>query len=84
VSRAIVFGNCQADAITKLLAGSVAFRRRFRLLRFPAVHEIKAADVPRLHAALATVDVAFLQPVEDYYDNRRELALGHLGRTVAT
>jgi polysaccharide biosynthesis acetyltransferase WcbI-like protein len=65
--RAIVFGNCQADAIAKLLAGSVAFRRRFRLLRFPAVHEIADADVPKLHAALATVDVAFLQPVEEGY-----------------
>jgi Polysaccharide biosynthesis enzyme WcbI len=65
--RAIVFGNCQADAIAKLLAGSAAFRRRFRLLRFPAVHEIKGEDVPRLHAALAAVDVAFLQPVGEGY-----------------
>jgi hypothetical protein len=72
--RAIVFGNCQADAIAKLLARSAAFRRRFRLLRFPAVHEIKAADVPKLHAALATVDVAFLQPVEESY--REGIGLG--------
>jgi hypothetical protein len=67
--RAIVVGNCQADAITTLLARSVAFRRRFRLLRVPAVHEITDEDVPKLHAALATVDVAFLQPVDEWYRN---------------
>ncbi|WP_380169314.1 WcbI family polysaccharide biosynthesis putative acetyltransferase [Jannaschia sp. R86511] len=66
----VVHGNCQAEALRVVLAGSTD---RFRTVRVPAVHELTAADVEPLQRLLARCDVLLSQPVSTGY---HDLPLG--------
>lgn len=68
---ALVHGNCQAEALRVLLAGSPTFVPR--PVRVPPVHELTADDLPHLDAVLARTTVLLSQPVRDGY---RDLPLG--------
>lgn len=68
---ALVHGNCQAESLRVLLAGSPTFTPR--PVRVPPVHELTADDLPHLHALLARTTVLLGQPVRDGY---RDLPLG--------
>ncbi|GAA3223440.1 hypothetical protein GCM10017691_10440 [Pseudonocardia petroleophila] len=68
---ALVHGNCQAESLRVLLAGSPTFAPR--PVRIPPVHELTADDLPHLHALLARTTVLLSQPVRDGY---RDLPLG--------
>lgn len=68
---ALVHGNCQAESLRVLLAGSPTFTPR--PVRIPPVHELTADDLPHLHALLARTQVLLSQPVRDGY---RDLPLG--------
>ncbi|HST56310.1 MAG TPA: WcbI family polysaccharide biosynthesis putative acetyltransferase [Solirubrobacteraceae bacterium] len=70
MQRAVVFGNCQALALELMLNTNEHFSERFELVSFPPVHEIPAAMVPELHAAVAGAAVLVAQRVDDgYRDN---------------
>jgi hypothetical protein len=67
MDRAVVVGNCQAQALEMILATSQDFTTRFEFVSFPAVHEIPAARVPELHQAVADATLVILQRVSDDY-----------------
>lgn len=71
----VVVGNCQAKGLELELARRPSFLRRFRFVSFPAVHEIPAADIPALHAGVASAEVVLLQTIADDY--RGGLGLGN-------
>ncbi|GAA1881904.1 hypothetical protein GCM10009836_73930 [Pseudonocardia ailaonensis] len=68
---ALVHGNCQAESLRVLLAGSATFPAR--AVRIPPVHELERGDLPHLRALLARAAFLFSQPVRDGY---RGLPLG--------
>jgi hypothetical protein len=68
---AIVWGNCQAESLRVLLAGSPTFP--LPLVRVPPVHEMVEADMPSLAALLPSVRLLVSQPVRRGY---RGLPLG--------
>ncbi len=74
MDRAVVVGNCQAQALEMILATSEDFTSRFEFVSFPAVHEIPEAMVPELHQAVAAASLVILQRVGDDY--RDGLGLG--------
>lgn len=65
----LVHGNCQAEALRVLLAGS----GEIVTVRIPPVHELTAEDVPHLDALLTRTQVLLSQPVRAGY---RDLPLG--------
>jgi hypothetical protein len=68
---ALVHGNCQAEALRVLLAGSPTFPQV--TVRVPPAHELTAEDLPHLERLLARTRVLVSQPVRDGY---RDLPLG--------
>lgn len=67
MDRAVVVGNCQAQALELMLMTNDAFARRFEFVSFPAVHEIPDAMVPELHRAVAGAAVVIPQRVDEGY-----------------
>jgi len=68
---AVVHGNCQAEALRVLLAGSPTFP--WQPVRVPPVHELEAGDLAPLRALLSRTDLLVSQPVREDY---RGLPLG--------
>jgi hypothetical protein len=68
---AVVWGNCQAESLRVLLAGSPTFG--LPTVRVPPVHELEADDLGPLAALLPHVAVLVAQPVRDGY---RDLPIG--------
>ncbi len=66
----VVHGNCQAESLRVLLAGSAS---PVRTVRLPPVHELTGEDLPHLDRLLTQVDVVVSQPVRNDY---RGLPLG--------
>jgi Polysaccharide biosynthesis enzyme WcbI len=69
----LVYGNCQAEPIRALLAGSSVFAESYDAVRVPAVHEIGRSHVARLQRVLRAASVVVAQPIKDGY---RGLPLG--------
>ncbi len=67
MDRAVVVGNCQAQALEMILATNQDFTNRFEFVSFPAVHEIPDAMVPALHEAVADATLVILQRIGDDY-----------------
>lgn len=67
----LVHGNCQAEALRVLLAGSTTLP--WQLVRVPPVHELEERDLPFLDRLLARATLLVAQPVRDGY---RGLPLG--------
>lgn len=67
----LVHGNCQAEALRVLLAGSPTFD--VQLVRVPPVHELEPGDLPALDGLLSRSTLLIAQPVRDGY---RGLPLG--------
>ncbi|GAB6900434.1 WcbI family polysaccharide biosynthesis putative acetyltransferase [Kineosporia succinea] len=70
---ALVFGNCQAEALRRVLVTHPGFAERYQLLRIPAVHEISAKELELIEARLPEVEVFIAQNVKPGY---RGMALG--------
>lgn len=68
---ALVWGNCQAEALRVLLAG--VEQDRWTAVRIPPVHELERDDLPRLRPLLERTALLAAQPVRDGY---RDLPLG--------
>ena len=68
---ALVHGNCQAESLRVLLAGSPTFPAH--PVRIPPVHELDRRDLPHLETLLTRTAFLFSQPVRDGY---RGLPLG--------
>lgn len=62
---AVLWGNCQAEAIRQLLAAAPS--APLRTVRIPPVHEIEATDLPHLEGLVGQAQVLFAQPVADGY-----------------
>ena len=67
----VVWGNCQAEALRRLLTEAPG--SPVRSVRMPPVHELTDADLPHLRRLLAATDALVAQPVADGY---RDLPLG--------
>jgi hypothetical protein len=67
----IVWGNCQAEAVRQLLAGSPTLQAR--TVRIPPVFELTEADLGPLRRLAERADLLISQPVKDDY---RGLPLG--------
>src|SRR5947208_12742388 len=63
----LVYGNCQAEPIRALLAGSHGFSSRFDAVRIPAVHEIGASQIPSFYRVLREASVIVAQPIKRDY-----------------
>ncbi len=61
----VVLGNCQAESLRVLLAGSADHSAP--AVRIPPVHELTAADLAPLRRLLARTAVLLSQPVRDDY-----------------
>jgi hypothetical protein len=70
---AVVLGNCQADALSRILRNSPAFAAEYQLARIPGVHLARPAEVQPLHRLVGRADLVLTQQVRDGY---RDLALG--------
>jgi hypothetical protein len=68
---AVVHGNCQAEALRVLLAGSPSLP--WQPVRVPPVHELTADDLPPYDALLGASTLLLSQPVRAGY---RDLPLG--------
>ena len=68
---ALVHGNCQAESLRILLAGSPTFP--YRTVRVPPAHELTVEDLPALDRVLARTALLLSQPVRDDY---RDLPIG--------
>ena len=69
----VVYGNCQAEPIRTLLAGSTAFADAYETVRIPPVHEITVRQLEKLHRLLGMTSLIVAQPIKDGY---RRLPLG--------
>jgi len=67
----LIWGNCQAEALRVVLAGSPSLQ--FRTVRMPPVFELTSADLEHLRDLADRSTVLLTQPVKDDY---RELPLG--------
>ncbi|HKG40061.1 MAG TPA: WcbI family polysaccharide biosynthesis putative acetyltransferase [Conexibacter sp.] len=84
MDRAVVVGNCQAKALELMLTTNDAFKSRFELVSFPAVHEIPDAMVPELHAAVAGAALVIPQRVDEGYRDGIGLGTETLARIAGT
>ncbi|MDR6689104.1 hypothetical protein J2X55_000003 [Microbacterium sp. 1154] len=64
----VVVGNCQAESLRLVISSD-----RLPAIRIPAVHELDADEVSRLHALLSGASFLVSQPIRDDY---RGLPLG--------
>ncbi|GAA3535776.1 hypothetical protein AFL01nite_08120 [Aeromicrobium flavum] len=69
----VAYGNCQAEAVAKILARYPDVNDRFRVVRIPAVHEMRPRDIPAVQRHVAQAGLIVTQPVSDGY---RGLPLG--------
>lgn len=74
MEKAVIVGNCQAQALEIVLRTCEAFSARFEFSTFPAVHEIPDACVPELHRAVESAQIVLLQKISEDY--RQGIGLG--------
>ena len=67
----LIWGNCQAEALRRVL--DAVPDRPFRTARLPPVHELTSADLPYLERLLANTAVVLSQPIRPGY---RDLPIG--------
>lgn len=70
---ALVYGNCQAEALRRILFTHPGFAQRYQLLRVPAVHEITPHELELIQGRMPEVEVLISQEIKPEY---RGLALG--------
>ena len=70
---ALVYGNCQAEALRRILVTHPGFAADYQLLRVPAVHEISSRELALIERRLPEVELLIGQEVKDDY---RDLRLG--------
>jgi hypothetical protein len=63
----VVYGNCHADPIRRLLDDSQAFHRTFQTVAIPAAHEITGDQLESVKSTLAGAKLLVTQPVRDDY-----------------
>jgi hypothetical protein len=68
---ALVYGNCQAEALRRILATHPAFADQYRLLRIPAVHEITPRELTLIESRLPAVELLISQEVQPGYRGMR-------------
>ncbi len=66
---ALVFGNCQAEALRRILVTHPSFAENYQLLRIPAVHEISSRELSLIQSRLPDVEVFVGQQVKNDYRN---------------
>jgi hypothetical protein len=68
---ALIFGNCQAEALRRILFTHQGFSESYQLLRIPAVHEISARELALIESRLPDVEVFIGQQVKSGYRGMR-------------
>src|SRR2546423_843391 len=64
---ALIYGNCQAEALRRILASHSDFAASYQLLRIPAVHEISPRELSLIESRLPDVEVFIGQQVKSGY-----------------
>jgi hypothetical protein len=70
---AVVIGNCQAEAVRRILLTHDRFAAEYHLLRVPAVHEVEPRELALIQRLLPRTQVLITQEVRTGY---RDMALG--------
>ncbi len=68
---ALVYGNCQAEAVRRILLTHPGMAGTFHLLRVPAVHEMTRRDLGLVERLLPRVQVLIAQEVKPDYRGMR-------------
>jgi hypothetical protein len=68
---ALVYGNCQAEALRRILSTHPAFAQEYQLLRVPAVHEITPRELTLIESRLPEVEVLISQVIKPGYRGMR-------------
>jgi len=68
---ALVYGNCQAEAVRRILVTHPGFAERYQLLRIPAVHEITPRELAMIESRLSEVEVLISQEIKSGYRGMR-------------
>ena len=74
----LVYGNCQARPISRLLAANNSFSRKYRIINFKPVHQVTKQDIPYLIKLCKQVDLFIYQPVKHEYKGLYELSTNFL------
>jgi len=67
MKKAIIFGNCQAAAVSRLLQQHTEFSKKYRIIATKMVHAMKMEDRNRLLDDAAKCDLLIHQPVAQSY-----------------
>ena len=70
---AVIYGNCQAEALLQVLKQRPGFVQDFRLVSIPPVQSLRPGDLPRVQRLLGRADLFVCQGVRDNY---RQLPIG--------
>jgi hypothetical protein len=68
---ALIFGNCQAEALRRIMVTHQGFAETYQVLRIPAVHEISARELALIENRLPDVEVFIGQQVKSDYRGMR-------------
>lgn len=64
-TTAIVYGNCQAEPLRKILLRSEAFNERYDVIRVPPVHSISVRELAGLKKLLPEAGLILAQPIKN-------------------
>ena len=64
---AVIYGNCQAEALLQVLKQRAAFTQQYQLVSIPPVQSLQPRDLHRVSALVARADLLLTQPVRDDY-----------------
>jgi hypothetical protein len=64
---AVIYGNCQAEALLQVLKQRPAFTSEYDLISIPAVQALTRRDVSRVKSLISRTDLLLTQTVRDGY-----------------
>jgi hypothetical protein len=66
---AVIYGNCQAEALLQVLNQRPAFGENYRIVSIPPVHLLQSSDLARVRSLIRRTDLFITQKVRDNYRN---------------
>ena len=64
---AVIYGNCQAEALLQVLKQRAEFTQQYQLVSIPPVQSLQSRDLHRVSSLVARADLFLTQPVRDDY-----------------
>ncbi len=76
--KCLVYGNCQAPIISRILRANTKFSLNYELVKFKPVFKIEKFDLEDLKTILQEIDLFIYQPVKSGYRGLEELGTDYL------